>query len=89
MGLFERLRLSDCCPNEEEIGICKNMDMIKAKRLTAFILLLSIMAMMSLFGGCVRSGIDKAENSTVDTNKSVYNDIYELSEFLTEEQYDE
>ena len=61
------------------------MDMIKAKRLTAFILLLSIMAMMSLFGGCVRSGIDKAENSTVDTNKSVYNDIYELSEFLTEE----
>lgn len=65
------------------------MDMIKEKRLTAFILLLSIMAMMSLFGGCVRSGIDKAENSTVDTNKSVYNDIYELSEFLTEEQYDE
>ena len=65
------------------------MNTIKEKRLTSIILLLSIMAMMSLLFGCARSEIDKAENSTVDTNKSVYNDIYELSEHLTEEQYDE
>jgi len=58
--------------------------MIKEIRLTAFILLFSIMAMTSLTG-CGRSRIDNA----VDTNRSVYNNIYEFSEFLTEEQYDE
>lgn len=61
--------------------------MIKKKTHTVLILL-SILT-TCLFCGCEASGTNKADDTTVDANRNDYVNVYEVSEYLTEDQYDE